>query len=130
LIDSTDPISIGEGLFTNEFYLNCKNILNEDGILIAQSESAFYTPHLVPNIYKKISDVFANVYMYRASIPTYPSGDWYFTFASKNKISKKEIDDNRYTKLVKDYKLKYYNRNIHKAAFCLPNFVLEMLKNR
>lgn len=130
LIDSTDPISIGEGLFTKEFYQNCKNILNEDGILIAQSESAFYTPHLVPNIYQKIKSVFKDVYMFRASIPTYPSGDWYFTYASKKEIDKEKIDITRYEKLVQGHKLKYYNKNIHKAAFALPNFVLDILQQK
>ncbi len=129
LIDSTDPISIGEGLFTSEFYRNCTNILNNDGILIAQSESAFYTPHLVPNIYKKISSVFDKVELYRATIPTYPSGDWYFTFAVKGTPDRKNIIEKNLTDLLDNHRLKYYNEKIHGAAFALPTFVTELLNS-
>lgn len=130
LIDSTDPISIGEGLFTKEFYTNCYNILNEDGILVAQSESAFFTPYYLPNIYHKINSVFNNVWLYRASIPTYPSGDWYFTFASKKLDPLQDIDEKRILSFLKENKLKYYNEEIHKAAFALPTFVKELLKEK
>ena len=41
LIDSTDPMGPGEGLFTEEFYTNVKNSLKEGGIIAAQSESPF-----------------------------------------------------------------------------------------
>lgn len=42
LVDSTDPIGPGEGLFTTEFYQNCFNILSDNGILVNQSESPYY----------------------------------------------------------------------------------------
>ena len=37
LIDSTDPMGPGEGLFTEEFYTNVKNSLKKGGIIAAQS---------------------------------------------------------------------------------------------
>jgi spermidine synthase len=39
LIDSTDPMGPGEGLFTEEFYTNVKKSLKKGGIVAAQSES-------------------------------------------------------------------------------------------
>ena len=41
LIDSTDPMGPGEGLFTEEFYTNVKRSLKKGGIVAAQSESPF-----------------------------------------------------------------------------------------
>ena len=41
LIDSTDPMGPGEGLFTEEFYTNVRESLKEGGIVCAQSESQF-----------------------------------------------------------------------------------------
>ncbi|MTL87185.1 polyamine aminopropyltransferase, partial [Turicibacter sanguinis] len=38
IVDSTDPIGPGEGLFTTEFYENCYRILSKDGILVNQNE--------------------------------------------------------------------------------------------
>ena len=42
IVDSTDPIGPGEGLFTTEFYTDCFNALTEKGILINQCESPYY----------------------------------------------------------------------------------------
>lgn len=42
IVDSTDPISVGEGLFTMDFYQGCYRVLKKDGILINQHESPFY----------------------------------------------------------------------------------------
>lgn len=43
LIDSTDPMGPGEGLFTEEFYTNVKRSLKPGGIVAAQSESPLLT---------------------------------------------------------------------------------------
>ncbi|EIA23184.1 Spermidine synthase, partial [Candidatus Arthromitus sp. SFB-1] len=42
IVDSTDPIGPGEGLFSLNFYNNCYRILKDDGILVNQSESPYY----------------------------------------------------------------------------------------
>ena len=39
LIDSTDPIGPGEGLFTGSFYKSVKEALTPNGIMVAQTES-------------------------------------------------------------------------------------------
>ena len=43
IVDSTDPFGPGEGLFTKEFYGNCYKALKEDGIIVNQHESPFYS---------------------------------------------------------------------------------------
>ena len=42
IVDSTDPIGPGEGLFTREFYKNCYDALTDKGILVNQGESPYY----------------------------------------------------------------------------------------
>jgi spermidine synthase len=91
IIDSTDPVSVGEGLFTGEFYQDCYNILNDDGILINQSESPAWQPKTVSGISQKLKSVFESVYYYQAHIPTYPSGHWLFGFASKTYHPRKDL---------------------------------------
>ena len=51
LIDSTDPMGPGEGLFTEEFYTNVKNSLKKDGIVCAQSESPFVNREEIKKMY-------------------------------------------------------------------------------
>ena len=43
LIDSTDPMGPGEGLFTDEFYTNVKNSLKKGGIMVAPIRITFCT---------------------------------------------------------------------------------------
>ncbi|MFQ5582942.1 MAG: polyamine aminopropyltransferase [Calditrichia bacterium] len=125
IIDSTDPISVGEGLFTSEFYKNCANILSDDGILVAQSESPFWTPELLQSIAKKLKSVFPRVFFYQAHIPTYPSGQWAFSFATKKYHPLKNFQES----LVADFphNLQYYNAEIHRGAFAIPTFVRKLV---
>ena len=42
IVDSTDPIGPGEGLFSVDFYKDCYRVLGEDGILVNQNESPYF----------------------------------------------------------------------------------------
>lgn len=125
LIDSTDPVSVGEGLFTTDFYRDCYNILKEDGILVNQSESPAWQSKTVVRIAGKLQSVFEQVFYYQANIPTYPSGHWLFGFATKKYHPRQDFRQSRYDEY--DLKLKYYNDDLHRAAFALPTFIRELL---
>ena len=129
LVDSTDPIGPGEGLFTTEFYQNCYNILSEDGILVNQSESPYYEQFSkeMKRANKKIKDIFPISSVYQFHMPTYPSGHWLFGFASKKLDPVKDLNEEKWNSL--NLKTKYYNTDIHKAAFCLPTYVKEMIES-
>lgn len=129
LVDSTDPFGPGEGLFTKEFYGNCYKALKEDGIMVNQHESPFYKEdaYAMQRAHKRIVESFPISKVYQAHIPTYPSGHWLFGFASKKYHP---INDQRVEEWKKlNLKTKYYNEQLHKGAFALPNFVEEMLEH-
>lgn len=129
LVDSTDPIGPGEGLFTTEFYQNCFNILSDNGILVNQSESPYYDQfsHEMKRAHKKIKNIFPISKVYQFHMPTYPSGHWLFGFASKKLDPIKDVDFDKWTAL--DIKTKYYNPQLHVGCFALPSYVQEMLDN-
>lgn len=127
LVDSTDPMGPGEGLFTEEFYTNVKNSLKEGGILVAQSESPFANPKEMNMMYKLLNKVFKYVKPYAGPIPTYPGGYWSWAFCSES-VDVPEIQDiNRAKEIEKNSKL--YNTDLHKAVFSVPNFVKEIVKD-
>lgn len=129
IVDSTDPIGPGEGLFTKEFYGNCYTALTENGILVNQHESPYYTEYSnnMKRAHQRINEFFPICRVYQAHIPTYPSGHWLFGFASKRIDPIIALDENRWNSL--GIKTKYYNTALHKAAFALPNYVIEMLES-
>ena len=128
VVDSTDPFGPGEGLFTKEFYGNCFKALKEDGILVNQHENPFYPDDAaaVRRIHKQIVLSFPLSRLYQAHIPTYPSGHWLFGFSSKKYHPVQHLDADRWNAL--NIKTRYYNTNLHKAAFALPTYVEELIK--
>jgi spermidine synthase len=127
IVDSTDPFGPGEGLFTKEFYGNCSKALREDGILVNQHESPYYKEYArsMQRAHKRIQDFFPVCRVYQAHIPTYPSGHWLFGFASKTYDPLTNLDEQAWNSL--GLKTKYYNTEIHKGSFALPNYVKELL---
>lgn len=128
IVDSTDPFGPGEGLFTKEFYGNCFKALTDDGVMVNQHESPFYEEDAtaMKRAHKRIVDTFPMSRVYQAHIPTYPSGHWLFGFASKGLHPVKNLNADRWNAL--GIETKYYNTNLHKGAFYLPNYVQQTLK--
>ncbi|MDR4968034.1 MAG: polyamine aminopropyltransferase [Acholeplasmataceae bacterium] len=128
IVDSTDPIGPGGGLFSMEFYTNCKRILAEDGILINQHESPYFEKESteMKRAHKKIKSLFPIAEVYQAFIPTYPSGHWLFGFASKKYHPIKDFKKAHITSL--GLETKYYNGDVHQGSFALPNYVRNALK--
>lgn len=127
LVDSTDPISVGEGLFTVDFYKDCYRILTDSGILINQNESPYYDSYAkeVSRSHNKIKEIFPISEVYDYHIPTYPSGHWLFGFASKNLHPINDFKPEEWDRI--GLKTKYYNTALHTASFALPNYVKELL---
>ena len=128
IVDSTDPIGPGEGLFTVEFYTDCYNLLSDNGILINQHESPYYDKDRKELIRtrQKIKKIFEISRVYQAHIPTYPSGHWLFGFASKKYDPVKDIKADEWNKL--GLETKYYNTDLHLGAFALPTYVNKLIE--
>ena len=129
VVDSTDPFGPGEGLFTREFYGNCYKALREDGIMVNQHESPFYSADAVAmqRAHKRIVESFPVSRVYQAHIPTYPSGHWLFGFASKKYHPVRDANFVKWNAL--GLRTRYYNTKLHAGAFALPNYVEELLRN-
>ena len=129
IVDSTDPFGPGEGLFTKEFYGNCYKALNDDGILVNQHESPYYKVYAesLKRANKRIRQFFPITKLYQAHIPTYPSGHWLFGFASKKFDPVADIKEDYWNGL--GIKTKYYNTELHKGSFALPNYVKELTED-
>lgn len=129
IVDSTDPFGPGEGLFTKEFYGNCYRALREDGILVNQHESMYYSSYAasMKRAHQRIKDSFPIAKIYQAHIPTYPSGHWLFGFASKKFDPVKDLDGDRWNQL--GLKTRYYNTDLHVGSFAIPNYVKEQLES-
>lgn len=121
IIDSTDPISIGEGLFTADFYRNVAAALTPHGVMVCQSESPLLDLELVVSIQNKLKQAFAIVTPYVAPIYTYPGGYWSWTMAAQTTEPLAQVDWAMAAEIEKE--TRYYNMAVHEAVFALPNYM-------
>lgn len=130
LVDSTDPIGPGEGLFTLDFYRDCYDHLTENGILVNQHESPYYKRDstAMQKAHQKMKTVFPISRVYQYNIPTYPSGHWLFGFASKKLDPIRNAQFDTWRKL--GLKTRYYNPELHVGCFALPTYVQELLNQK
>jgi spermidine synthase len=128
ILDLSDPIGPAADLFQKDFHKSVYDRLNDDGILVAQTESPFYNKKTVESLFKNFRDIFPIVKMYTCFMPIYPSAYWSFGFCSKKYDQIDDFDLERYNQLKLE--TKYYNDDIHTASFALPQFVKEILPKR
>lgn len=122
IVDCSDPVGPGEGLFSYDFYKDTFRALKDDGLFVQQTESPFMHRKLVKDIFDCVSDIFPITRLYTAFIPLYPSGMHCFTMGSK-KYDPLTWQPNR----KRIFPTRYYNEGIQQSAFVLPNFVKDLL---
>lgn len=129
IVDSTDPVGPGAELFTMDFYESCFNALTDDGILVNQHESPYYEndADAMQKAHKKIKSIFPIAAVYQAHIPTYASGHWLFGFASKKYKPVEDLKEDLWNSL--GLVTNYYNTDLHKGSFYIPNYVKRLLEN-
>ncbi len=127
IIDSTDPVGPAAPLFDQAFYQNLAGRLSPDGIMITQSESPFYDPDIQLSMFSNQRPWFQKLHMYLFSTMTYPGGLWSFGFASKKPCPIADFKKDRAE--TANFRTRYYNAQIHRAAFALPEFVKKSLSH-
>lgn len=126
IVDSTDPIGPGVGLFSGSFYREVRRILRPGGIAVAQCESPWENGIDLAKVYGNLKEAFGSVYSMTGTVPTYPFGYWSWGFASDTVHPFDKMDMTRAAAIEKT--TRYYNTDLHRAAFALPNFLRERLR--
>jgi spermidine synthase len=132
IVDGSDPVGPARGLFSAEFYNHCFRSLAPDGLLVTQAESPAFHQQVFVELKACLEGIFGKdkVYVILFQIPTYPSGIWSFQLASKGTIDPRNVPSKRVAEFEANNSLHYYNAEIHKAIFALPNYVKQMLQKQ
>lgn len=131
IVDGSDPVGPAEGFFTVDFYRNAHKALKENGVLAAQGESPMFHTKAFVGLNKCLKEVFGTKQAHALLfyVPSYPSGMWSIQIATKLAQSPvADFDGVKADIFAKEQGLKYYNVDIHRAAFALPSFVQGLLK--
>ncbi len=125
IVDSTDPIGPAKGLFTEDFYRDCKRALGETGVLVQQSESPLYHMDILKPMHRAMRAAgFENTLSLHYPQPVYPSGWWTATLAGAG------VDFGRFRGAAAErppFETRYYCAATHRAAMAQPPFFVRAL---
>lgn len=133
IVDSSDPIGPAKELFERAFFEAVGRALRPGGVVCTQAESIWLHMHFIKHIIANCRQVFKGSVNYAwTTVPTYPSGVIGYMLCStegpkvdfKNPVNPV---DKHHLKSNNAPPLKFYNSEIHKAAFTLPSFAAELL---
>lgn len=129
IVDAPDPIGMARALFEKEFYSDIHRALKSDGILCAQTESPIINGDVVLRVYGALSALFPVTRLYLGSTPTYQSGLWCYTLASKryDPLDPGRLADVRRRSSASGLSTRYWTPEVHAASFALPKFVKDLL---
>jgi spermidine synthase len=128
VLDLTDPGGASEPLYTADFYRACASRLNPTGAMTLHIASPVAHPDRIRSGLANLRAAFAVVSPYLVTVPLY-GGLWMMACASATLspayLTPLDVDRRIAQRKVRD--LQYYNGDMHRASFAMPNFVRELV---
>ncbi|RZC17115.1 Spermidine synthase, partial [Glycine soja] len=126
IVDAFDPIRPDHELFESQFFELVSKALRPGGVLCIQAESIWFQSLDIEELLTKCRQTFKGSTYAWTTVPAYPSGVIGFLLCStegpyvdfRNPINPIDLETN----LISKQPLKFYNSEVHSAAFCLPSF--------
>jgi spermidine synthase len=130
IVDSTDPIGVGEVLFTDAFYQNCARILTARGVVVNQCGVPFMQAEELRETSARRAKFFPHVTAYVAAVPTYVGGfmtlGWAAKDASLTSVGVEEIRARASASGILGT-TRYWTPEMHLSAFILPPYIAAAL---
>jgi spermidine synthase len=130
IVDSTDPIGVGEVLFTDSFYENCARILTPRGLVVNQCGVPFMQADELRETSARRARFFPHVTAYVAAVPTYVGGFMTLGWAAKDAASASTgVEEIRARATAAGIlgTTRYWTPEIHVGAFNLPPYIAQHL---
>ncbi len=130
IVDSTDPIGVGEVLFTDEFYANAARVLRDGGLIVNQCGVPFMQADELRETSARRRKVFPHVGAYVAAVPTYVGGYMTLGFAAK-RPGLEAVDAATLRARAEAAGVlgttRYWTPELHAASFHLPPYIAQYL---
>lgn len=123
ITDSSDPDGPAEVLFQQPYFALLKEALAPGGHISTQGESMWVHLDLIGKLTKSTQELFPVAKYAFTTIPTYPCGQIGFVVCSLDGDRKV----NEPLRTVPD--CRYYNNDVHRAAFVLPEFARRVVED-
>ena len=129
IVDSTDPIGVGEVLFTDAFYQDCARVLTGRGLVVNQCGVPFMQTEELRDTSLRRRRHFPHVSAYVAAVPTYVGGFMTLGIASRADLASVPVDTLRERAMAAGVlgATRYWTPELHAAAFQLPPYIADHL---
>ena len=130
IVDSTDPIGVGEVLFTDEFYEHCARILTPRGLIVNQCGVPAMQADELRDTSLRRRKFFPHVTAYVAAVPTYVGGFMTLGWAAKDpSLTTLSVETIRARAKAAGIlgSTQYWTPEIHAGAFHLPPYIARHL---
>ena len=116
-------------LYTREFFAQVKQLLRAGGAITLHISSPIFTPARVQQLTSSLRSVFSIVRPFGLYVPLYGTY-WGMACASDAldplSLPSAEVERRLASRGIRD--LKYYNGDVHRALFALPNYYRELVQ--
>ena len=131
VMDLTDPVGPAAKLYTRDFYRSLDRLLTPDGTLALHVGAPFFHPQRFVDAIRRLSGVFAIVRPYFVHVPLY-GAMWGMACVSQRTDPLELSSDDVRARIAGRAigKLQYYNGEVHRALFALPNYIGALLAGR
>jgi spermidine synthase len=131
IVDSTDPIGVGEVLFTDEFYANAARLLSARGLVVNQCGVPFMQADELRDTNLRRGKAFPDTWAYVAAVPTYVGGYMTLGWAAKDATLRHHDAATIRARAEANGMLgltRYWTPEVHVGAFALPPYIAENLQ--
>lgn len=130
IVDSTDPIGVGEVLFTEAFYAHAARALSPHGVIVNQCGVPFLQGQELAASTRLRREFFPDATAYLVAVPSYVGGFMTLGWAAKDlsptQLSSAELERRAAAAGILGH-TRYWTPEVHAAAFHLPPYIAELL---
>jgi spermidine synthase len=130
IVDSTDPVGVGEVLFSDDFYRHCARILSDSGLVVNQCGVPFMQADELAETSARRRRFFPHVSAYVAAVPTYVGGLMTLGIAAKDAaVLSRSVDAVRASAEEQGVlgTSSYWTPDMHVGSFNLPPYIARYL---
>ena len=131
IVDSTDPVGVGEVLFTDAFYQDCARVLTSQGLIVNQCGVPFMQADELLQTSRRRARFFPDVSAYVVAVPTYVGGFMTLGIAGNGDVLTTRPDAamtaSRAARAGILGTTRYWTPDIHIGAFNLPPYIAQHL---
>ncbi|KAG0337796.1 putrescine aminopropyltransferase [Podila humilis] len=128
ITDSSDPVGPAASLFQAKFFELMKNALHPGGIICTQCECIWLHLPIIKEVMGFSRRLFPTVEYGYTTIPTYPCGQIGLMVCSKDPNANIREPLRQWPKEQEAKLCRYYNSDVHRASFVLPQFAKDALE--